>query len=116
MICKIYKSEIRPPSHEMTEGLHQSGSVDKRTMRGIDEGCLTEVKPLEPSEIKSIREREQISQPAFARHLNVSKGVVSDWERGVKKSGGPALRLLTIIKPRGFTSGYCPAFDREQVR
>lgn len=100
-MSKIYKSEIMASVHETMEGFYQSGSIDKRTMREFDEGCLTDVQPLEPSEIKSIREREQISQPVFARYLNVSKGLVSDWERGVKRPGGPALRLLTIIKTKG---------------
>ena len=45
--------------------------------------------------------RERISQPVFARYLNVSKNLVSDWERGVKKPGGPALRLLTVIGEKG---------------
>jgi putative transcriptional regulator len=31
----------------------------------------------------------------------VSKILVSDWERGVKKPGGPALRLLTILEAKG---------------
>lgn len=100
-MSKVYKSEIMASVHEMMEGLHQSGSIDKRTMREFDEGCLTDVQPLEPGEIKSIREREHISQPVFARYLNVSKGLVSDWERGIKKPGGPALRLLTIVKNKG---------------
>jgi putative transcriptional regulator len=26
---------------------------------------------------------------------------VSDWERGIKKPGGPALRLLTVIQHKG---------------
>ena len=35
-------------------------------------------------------------------YLNVSKNFVSDWERGVKKPGGPALRLLlTVIQKKG---------------
>lgn len=96
---KVYKSEVMASVHEMMEGFHQGGSIDKRTMRQFDEGCLTDILPLEPSEIRS--EREQISQPVFAQYLNVSKGLVSDWERGVKKPGGPALRLLTIIKNKG---------------
>jgi putative transcriptional regulator len=45
-----------------------------------------------------LREREQVSQPVFAAYLNVSRNLVSDWERGVKKPGGPALRLLSIIQ------------------
>lgn len=100
-MSKAYRSEIAASIHEIVEGFHLSGSIDKRTLREFDEGCLTDVQPLAPSEIKLIREREQISQPVFARYLNVSKGLVSDWERGVKKPGGPALRLLTIIKNKG---------------
>ena len=42
-----------------------------------------------------------ISQPVFAAYLNVSKNLVSDWERGVKKPGGPALRLLSIVDKYG---------------
>jgi DNA-binding transcriptional regulator YiaG len=52
-------------------------------------------------EIKLIRLRENLSQPVFSRYLNVSKNLVSDWERGVKKPGGPALRLLTVIEKKG---------------
>jgi putative transcriptional regulator len=54
--------------------------------------------------IKAIRAREQVSQPVFARYLNVSKNLVSDWERGVKKPGGPALRLLTVIQRKGLAA------------
>jgi putative transcriptional regulator len=56
---------------------------------------------LAPEEIRAIREREHLSQPVFARYLNVSKNLVSDWERGVKRPGGPALRLLTIVQKKG---------------
>ena len=37
----------------------------------------------------------------FARNLNVSKNLVSDWERGKKRPGGPALRLLSTIQRKG---------------
>jgi DNA-binding transcriptional regulator YiaG len=50
-------------------------------------------------EIHAIRER--VSQPVFARYLNVSKNLVSDWERGTKRPGGPALRLLSIVRRKG---------------
>jgi putative transcriptional regulator len=83
--------------HETMEGLHDIGAIDKQTMREFDEACLTPVHVLAPDEIKEIRLREHISQPVFARYLNVSKNLVSDWERGVKKPGGPALRLLSQL-------------------
>jgi putative transcriptional regulator len=87
--------------HQMMEGFHQSGAIEKQTMREFDEACLTPIHPLAPEEIRAIREREHISQPVFARYLNVSKNMVSDWERGVKKPGGPALRLLTLVQKKG---------------
>lgn len=100
-MTKVYKSEAMAAVHEMMEGFHQSGAIDKQTMREFDEACLTAADPLAPAEIRAIREREHLSQPVFARYLNVSKNLVSDWERGVKKPGGPALRLLTVVQKKG---------------
>ena len=100
-MAKAYKIEAMAAVHEMMEGFYQSGAIDKQTMREFDDACLTAVEPMPPEEIRAIREREHLSQPVFARYLNVSKGLVSDWERGVKKPGGPALRLLTVIQKKG---------------
>jgi putative transcriptional regulator len=100
-MAKKYRSDAFAAIHETMEALHEMGAIDKQTMREFDETCLTPVQALAPEEIKAIRLREHISQPVFARYLNVSKNLVSDWERGVKKPGGPALRLLTVIQKRG---------------
>jgi putative transcriptional regulator len=96
-----YRSDAFAAIHETMEALHEVGAIDKQTMREFDVACLTPVRMLSPEEIKTIRLRERISQPVFARYLNVSKNLVSDWERGVKKPGGPALRLLTVIEEKG---------------
>ncbi|WP_022654810.1 helix-turn-helix domain-containing protein [Aquaspirillum serpens] len=101
---KKYRSDAFAAIHETMEALHEIGAVDKKTMREFDEACLTPIHTLAPEEIKAIRLREHISQPVFARYLNVSKNLVSDWERGVKKPGGPALRLLTVIQKKGLTA------------
>lgn len=100
-MAKKYRSDAMAAIHETMEALHEAGAIDKQTMREFDEVCLTPVHVLAPDEIKQIRLREHISQPVFARYLNVSKNLVSDWERGVKKPGGPALRLLTVIQKKG---------------
>ena len=100
-MTKKYRSEVLAAVHEMMEGLHEVGTIDKRTMRDFDETCLSPVEDLAPEEIKAIREREHVSQPVFARYLNVSKNLVSDWERGAKRPGGPALRLLTLVRKKG---------------
>ena len=98
---KKYRSDARAAIHETMEALHDVGAINKQTMREFDETCLTPVHTLSPEEIKALRLREHISQPVFARYLNVSKNLVSDWERGVKKPGGPALRLLALIQKKG---------------
>lgn len=100
-MAKKYRRDALAAIHETAEVLHEVGAIDKRTMREFDEACLTPVQDLTPEKIKQIRQREHISQPVFARYLNVSKNLVSDWERGVKKPGGPALRLLTVIQNKG---------------
>lgn len=101
---KIYPSEIASAVHETVEGFHEAGVVDQITMRTFDELCLTPAMPLDGGEIRALRERELVSQPVFARYLNVSKNLVSDWERGLKHPGGPALRLLTIVQKKGLSA------------
>lgn len=103
-VVKSYQSEIAASVHEMVEGFQEIGLIDKRTMRGFDDLCITPATPLSAEQIRALREREHVSQPVFARHLNVSKNLVSDWERGVKRPGGPALRLLTIIQKKGLSA------------
>jgi putative transcriptional regulator len=100
-MAKEYRSDALASIHETMEALHEVGAIDKQTMREFDETCLTPVEPLSPEAIRALREREHLSQPVFARYLNVSKNLVSDWERGVKRPGGPALRLLTVIEKKG---------------
>jgi putative transcriptional regulator len=100
-MAKQYRSDAMASIHETMEALHEVGAIDKQTMREFDDACLTPVESLSPEAIRALREREHLSQPVFARYLNVSKNLVSDWERGVKRPGGPALRLLTVIEKKG---------------
>jgi putative transcriptional regulator len=85
----------------MMEGVYNAGLIDKQTMREFDESCLAPAMPMAPEEIKAIRENEHVSQPVFARYLSVSKNLVSDWERGARRPGGPALRLLAVVRKNG---------------
>ena len=103
-MTKKYRSAALAAIHETMEALQEVGAVDRHTMREFDETCLTPIEVMLPEQIKALRMREHISQPVFARYLNVSKNLVSDWERGIKKPGGPALRLLTVIQHKGLMS------------
>ena len=99
-----YRSRVMAAIHEAAEGLHDAGLVDKRTMRQFDAACLTLVRPLGPEEIRALREREGASQAVFARYLNVTTGLVSQWERGEKHPQGASLKLLTLVARNGLAA------------
>ena len=98
---KQYRSPLAASIHETAEGLHAAGVVEKRTMREFDDLCLTPVRPFEPEEIRALRLREGASQAVFARYLNVTTGLVSQWERGEKHPQGASLKLLTLVALNG---------------
>jgi putative transcriptional regulator len=98
---KQYRSRVLASVHETAEGLADAGVMSKQTMREFDELCLTPVQPLTPQEIRELREREGASQAVFARYLNVSTGLISQWERGEKHPQGASLKLLALIAKNG---------------
>lgn len=100
-MAKQYKSGPLASVHETALGLHDAGVVDKTTMKAFDEMCLTPVEDLAPEEIRRIRLREKASQAVFARYLNVSVSLVSQWERGEKRPHGASLKLLTLVAQKG---------------
>jgi putative transcriptional regulator len=98
---KQYRSPLMASIHETAEDLHGAGIMDKRTMREFDELCLTPVQPLRPRQIRLLRLREGASQAVFARYLNVTTGLISQWERGEKHPQGASLKLLTLVAKNG---------------
>jgi putative transcriptional regulator len=100
-MARTYKSDASAAIHETVEGLRKSGMVDRQTMREFDEMCLTPVREFSAADIRSLREREGLSQPVFARYLNVTKSLVSQWERGEKHPRGASLKLLALIERKG---------------
>lgn len=103
-MTKQYRSPIMASVHETVEGFHGIGLIDKKTMREFDLMCLTPVEPLTAEEIKQIRERENVSQVVFAHYLNVTKGLISQWERGIKKPSGASLKLLSLVEKKGLSA------------
>ncbi len=100
-MTKQYRSSAMASIHETAEGLHAAGVMDKQTMRKFDDACLTPVRPLTPEEIRALREREGASQAVFARYLNVTTGLISQWERGEKHPQGASLKLLSLVAKHG---------------
>jgi len=95
------KSAILAAVHDAAKGLHLAGVMDQITLREFDRLCLPPVEPLEPDQIKRIRESSRVSQAVFARLLNTSVSTVQKWEIGQKKPTGTALKLLRLVQERG---------------
>jgi transcriptional regulator with XRE-family HTH domain len=82
-------------------------------MREFDALCLTPVEPLSPAEIRSLREREHVSQPVFAHYLNVRKDAVSKWERGEKGDSSSLFKAISAnyeigVKSSGMAGNGAP--------
>ena len=103
-MSKQYRSRAMASIHETAECLHDAGLMNKQTMRQFDEACLTPVRPLTPADIRALREKEGASQAVFARYLNVTTGLVSQWERGEKHPQGPSLKLLSLVAKSGLAA------------
>jgi putative transcriptional regulator len=100
-MAKRYRSDALAAVHETAVGLSEAGVIDKSTMKSFDLLCLTPVEKLSAQQIKRIRVREKASQAVFARYLNVTTGLVSQWERGEKQPRGASLKLLTLVAKKG---------------
>jgi putative transcriptional regulator len=103
-MARRYRSDALAAVHETASGLREAGVIDRSTMKAFDEMCLTRIEPLTAAQIRKIRTREKASQAVFARYLNVTTGLVSQWERGEKHPRGASLKLLTLVSKNGLQS------------
>ena len=57
--------------------------------------------PIEPAEIRRVRQESGLSQAGFARLLVTHKRTIQRWEAGTMRPTGAALALLTLVCKRG---------------
>lgn len=96
-----FRSEASEAIHSSATALFKVGAIDKSTMRTFDETCLSAPPAIEPIQIKALRKLHRVSQPIFARYLNISESTVEKWETGAKKPSGAALKLLSLVEKHG---------------
>src|SRR5271157_3163833 len=103
------RTRLRREIWAMSKDMHRLGFMDDETYRKItmrDVKRADDVRDLAypvltGDDIRALRERAQMSQAVFARCLNLTPGYVSQLERGAKRSTGPALALLDVIRRKG---------------
>jgi len=82
-------------------GIMGDAAYRKITIRHLGPQIPHTAEPITGDEIRSLRERANLSQAAFARYLNLTVGYISQLERGTKQPKGPALTLLNVIRRKG---------------
>jgi putative transcriptional regulator len=97
-------SEILDIANEMARDLFKAGVMDEITFREIQALSLPTKKAYQPEDIRRIRTACHASQAVFAAYLGIGKTTVQQWEQGVKKPSGPALRLLDLVERKGLAA------------
>ena len=70
----------------------------RRHRRTLRDSAVTPPPRYGSSRIRRLRERLGLSQPIFAKALNVSIATVRGWEQGVRIPDGPSRRLLQVAE------------------
>ena len=91
---------------ETADDMRRIGALDERahqkiTLRHLGKQPLAAAEPISGVEIRGLREQAHLSQAAFARHLNLTTGYISQLERETRQPKWPALALLNIIRRKG---------------
>jgi len=95
------KSGIMEAVHETAADLHRLGFIDQRKMRKYDALCLDPIPSYGSEQIRTLRDRHQLSQAVLASLLNTSLSTVRQWELGDKHPSGPSQKLLNLLERKG---------------
>lgn len=90
---------------QLVESMAQAVAIDggrrrapRRRRRTIRDSAVTPPPRYGSSRVRRLRERLGLSQPVFARALNVSIATVRGWEQGARTPDGPSRRLLEVAE------------------
>ena len=100
------RARLRSEIAEMTQGLHRLGMVSdgelqQTTLAMLGRDALPKIATLSPSEIVKVRDQAGVSQSVLAGFMNVGVTTVSQWERGIRRPTGTALKLLHLVRVKG---------------
>ena len=84
--------------NEVEEVSDHVAGKQKVTMRTTQVKLPDPAPEITPDEVVAARQALNVSQPVFARLLNVPTVTAVSWEKGRRKPSGAALRLLQIAR------------------
>lgn len=93
--ARLPQARDRVLERDMAEMLaHMTGQVAKLTRFKTTQYDL----PIEPVEVKALRQSLALSQNTFADLVNVSVRLVQGWEQGMRRPDGSTSLLLWLVK------------------
>lgn len=101
--------------HDTAMDLHKAGFMDLESLREYDALCLDD-EVFEAKDIVELRSQLQISQGVLAAFVNTTTSTMAQWEAGDKRPGGPARRVLWLLKRNGLEAlaeGHDDSTDRD---
>ena len=100
-LSKLSEAILEMAGDQYRSGLMDKAAHDKITVRLLGARALPTAQSVSGVEVRRMRQRAKMSQAAFARHLNLTPGYISQLERGTKQPKGAALALLNVIRRKG---------------
>lgn len=101
-VDRVIEAILEMADDQLRSGLIDHAAHEKITLRHLGPRALSTAQPISGEEIRTLRERANLSQAVFARYMNLTVGYVSQLERGTKQPKGPVLTLLNVIRHKGF--------------
>ncbi|MBA2650276.1 MAG: helix-turn-helix domain-containing protein [Legionella sp.] len=96
-------SNIQDTINDLAEGLYKAEVIDKKTLRNLTEEELPALYEFTGEEIQQLRKKQSLSQPVFAKYLNVSPSMIRGLEQGKRHAHGAILKLLNIVDRHGIS-------------
>lgn len=91
--------------HRLVESMREIVEIEAgrarapmRRFRSLPETSVTPPPRYNASRVQKLREALGLSQPVFAKALNVSVATVRGWEQGARIPDGPSRRLLDLAE------------------
>ncbi len=94
-------AELLETAQDLRGTLLRKETADKITLRVLGRMMPRKPEPLNPEDVRAIRENAGLSQAVFAALLNLTTGYLSELERGAKRPTGTTLALLHIVRRKG---------------
>jgi len=99
------KSRIIEEMYEAMRDLHAAGVVGDQEMDEVASIHDSYQAPQYSADmVKDLRRKLNLTQVSLASVLNTSASSVQQWERGVKKPGGPSCKLLHLLARKGLSA------------